>query len=279
MPLARADPPPCVVEQVLELWLQEVTVWTGATPAATGSVFAERPALKDAVFNFDMRHSVRDAPLEALRAFRKAMGAALEQVRAAPGCAAPVDARALQACKAAERVADEACELDEEFFAATAAGAAAEGHQHTVIMDAARQAGEEAEEAIIVAAKRVAAARAARGAWAPPVWPEYPGMDADESEAGSEEVHGGGSGEAARYATEPGGSDSEPGDMSAEGPESKQELDIMDAELTEIAGLPVTNLADGRHTCACPPSSSVDAPEALVMLRVPVVKGMQCAQI
>lgn len=112
VPLARADPPPRVVEQVLELWLQEVTVWTGAGPAACGSVFAERPALKDAVFDPGMRYSVRNAPFEALRAFRKAMGAMLEQVRAAPSCVAAVDALALRACKAAERVADEARELD-----------------------------------------------------------------------------------------------------------------------------------------------------------------------
>ena len=78
VPLARADPPLRLVEQVLELWLQEVTVWTGAGSAACGSVFAERPALENAVFDVGMRYSVRDAPLEALRTFRKAMGAMLE---------------------------------------------------------------------------------------------------------------------------------------------------------------------------------------------------------
>lgn len=66
--------------------------------------------------------------------------------------------------------------------------------------------------------------------------------------------------------------------MSAEGVECKQELDEMDAELSEMAGFPVTNLANGRTMCACLPGSSVDAPEALVKLGVPVVKGMQCAQ-
>ena len=259
--IARADPPPRVVEQVLELWLLEAASSLDACPAR--SVFDERPALKRAVFDADMRNSVRNAPLLALRAFRMAVGIMLERVRSAPSCVAAVDAQALMACQAAERMAEEAHALAADFVAATAPGAAADGARYA--QAAAGQASAEAEDAFIVAGKRVAAALAARGAWAGSAVSED-----DESDAESDyEPLGVGSGAAH--------TDAEAGefDMSAE---SKQELDGLDRELERLADLPVTSLADGRTTCARLPGSRVDAPEALVKLGVPVGKGMLLRQ-
>ena len=176
--MARADPSPRMVQQVLALWVREVEMDlrldepTGAalgldergySPAAAASddsassVFSEMPALESAVFHADMRASARSAPLEARRVFHAAMATALEQVRARPSGVDIRDALALRACLAAARWAHKAAEAK-----SVAIYDARDGGERRAAAKAAIKAMGKAEEAFKMAAYHVGAALEAR---------------------------------------------------------------------------------------------------------------------
>ena len=271
--MARADPSPRLVKQVLALWVREAEMGfcldeptgaglgadaRGSPPAMcagaddASSVFSEMPALESAVFNADMRASVRSAPLEARRVFHAAMLTALEQIRARPNDVDIRDALGFHAFLAAARRAYEAENADEiALFKWKPRG------WRIAAAKAAIKAMLKAEEAFDMAAYHVGAALAARGdrVARPPAQGSgsaLRGCDKREPVGMPDDL----SKEAqlasmAAWVASGAGESHEPMEFEHHVPDdSSEEPDEMETVLDSIDGQRGAELTNGRNTCA-----------------------------
>ena len=268
--MAHADPPPCIVEEVLALWVREAeanlrldertAAWQdsgrlASSPTAAAdaddasSVFSEMPALERVLFNADMRARARKEPLGVRRVFHAAMAAALEQVRAVRSKVDMRDALVLLAFQHAacrSKLADRARE--HAVYSELSRGA------RIAAAKAALKAMAEVEEGFEVAAYHGRVALAARrAASTPPGGPGSAPRSGDEP--GSRGVQDDPSEEAeladlaAWVASTVGVYDrTEPSHHVPD--DSSEEPDEMEAALDSIDGQWGDHLTSGRNMCA-----------------------------